>query len=67
MGQEFLFIHLLIYLFIYFGKERDQERGGVEGEGENQKQVPLPAQNLAWGLISRPYYRDLSPNQESET
>ena len=55
-GSPFIFI---------LGKERasvsweDRQR-----ERKNLKEVPHPAGGLTWGLIPRPWDRDLSRNQE---
>ena len=60
-----LFIFLKIYLFI-LEREREHATGRAEGEEENLKQAPHPAQNQTQGSILRPWDRNLSQNQESE-
>ena len=45
---------VLDFIYLFNERESAHARAGVEGERENLKQAPCPAQSLMRGLVPRP-------------
>ena len=57
----FIFYCTLLVSFLFLKKTREGQR-----ERENLKQAPSPAWSPTQGLMSQPWYHDLSQNHESD-